>query len=148
MDFGTSIFGDGADGVDGVKPIWRSTLRSAEADLDPEPLTAGVGVITSGRATAAMGVDIGLVVGEIGFSTCLVGDCRGVSSCSCSSSTSIRFGTPFETTGAKAIGAATAGSVVVVGAAAGMAVAVGAADEVGVGGFFIPKSRRSRSTAW
>jgi hypothetical protein len=104
-------------------------------------------VTTSGRATAAMGVDIGLVMGEIGLSTCLVGECRGVSSCSCSSSTSIKFGTPFDTTGAKAIGAATAGSAVVVGAA-GMGVAVGAAEEVGVGGFFIPKSRRSRSTAW
>jgi hypothetical protein len=114
-------------------------------DLDSEPFIVGAGVTTSGRETAATGVDIGLGVGEIGLSTCVVGECRGVSSCS--SSTSIKFGTPFETTGAKATGAAAAGSVVEAGVA-GIVVAVGAEGEVGLGGFFIPKSRRSRSTAW
>lgn len=104
-----------------------------------------MGVTTSGFETAeGVETDAGLTTaGDVGVSnTCLVGECKGVSSCS--SSTSFKFGTPFEMTGAKAIGA-----VVTTGpGAAGIVVDIGAAGEVGLGGFFIPKSLKSRSTAW
>jgi hypothetical protein len=84
--------------------------------------------------------ELGVGRGIIG----LVGECEGVPSCS--SSTSIKFGAPFDRTGAKATGATLTGATAAV--AAGMVVGVGAVGDVGLGGFFIPKSLRSRSTAW
>lgn len=110
-------------------------------------MTAGFGVTTSDLDTA-VGVEFGLAMGDIGVSNaCLVGECEGVSSCS--SSTSIRFGTPFEITGANAMGAVVGASTAArAGAwAAGILAEEGAAGEAGLGGFFIPISRKSRSTA-
>ena len=91
LGLGTSTLGEGAGGV-GVKPIWRSTPLSTGVFT---PLTEGAGVC--GLETADIRVagtdEVGVGRGIIG----LVGECEGVPSCS--SSTSIKFGAPFDRTG-------------------------------------------------